>query len=74
MAEGPDKGLVLIEQLAGDLEEYYLLHSARADLLRRMQSFEEAAKSYQRALQLVSNESERRFLERRLREVQTAVA
>ena len=74
MAEGPEKGLALIEQFAEDLEEYYLLHSARADLLRRSQSFELAAKSYQRALQLVSNESERRFLERRLREVQTAVA
>ena len=74
MAEGPEKGLALIDQLVGDLEEYYLLHSARADLLRRSQSFEEAAKSYRRALQLVSNESERRFLERRLREVQAAVA
>lgn len=74
MAEGPEKGLALIEHLASDLEEYYLLHSARADLLRRLQSFELAAASYQRALQLVSNESERRFLERRLREVQTAVA
>jgi RNA polymerase sigma-70 factor (ECF subfamily) len=44
----------------------------RADLLRRLGSWEEAAKSYHRALELVTNESERRFLERRLREVRGA--
>ncbi len=48
---------------------YHLLHAARADLLRRLGSAEEAAKSYARALALVTNDSERRFLERRLREV-----
>ena len=47
----------------------HLLHSARADLLRRLGSFEEAAKAYEQALSLVSNESERRYLQRRLREV-----
>jgi RNA polymerase sigma-70 factor (ECF subfamily) len=46
------------------------LHAARADLLRRAGSPAEAAKSYARALALVTNGSERRFLERRLREVQ----
>lgn len=73
MAEGPKPGLELIDALAGnnDLENYHLLHAARADLLRRMGSSEEAAKSYRRALALVTNESERRYLRRRLEEVQT---
>ncbi len=68
---GPHEGLVLIDALAasGELDSYHLLHAARADLLRRIGSTEEAAKSYRRALSLVSNESERRFLERRLREL-----
>ncbi len=69
MAEGPEIGLALIDLLASELDEYHLLHAARADLLRRMGSRREAAESYERALQLVTNESERRFLERRLREV-----
>ena len=75
MADGLRRGLVLIDALAaaGDLDEYHLLHAARADLLRRVGSREEAANSYERALKLVTNDSERRFLERRLREVQTAV-
>jgi RNA polymerase sigma-70 factor, ECF subfamily len=47
-----------------------LLHAARADLLRRLGLFGESAKSYLQALALVRNESERRYLERRLREVQ----
>lgn len=76
MAEGPQEGLRIIDELAarGDLENYHLLHASRADLLRRRGSFEEAAKSYARALQLATHESERRFLEKRLREVQSAVA
>jgi RNA polymerase sigma-70 factor, ECF subfamily len=69
MADGPQQGLALIADLAGELDNYQLFHAARADLLRRMGSPEEAAKSYTRALALVSNESERRFLERRLREL-----
>ena len=71
MVDGPQPALVLIEALAatGDLEDYHLLHAARADLLRRMGAGKEAAKSYTRALALVTNESERRFLERRLLEV-----
>ena len=69
MAEGPEIALALIDLLASELNEYHLLHAARADLLRRMGSRREAAESYERSLQLVTNESERRFLERRLREV-----
>src|SRR5206468_6494867 len=71
MVDGVRPALALIDALAasGDLDGYHLLHAARADLLRRAGSSAEAAESYRRALALVSNESERRFLERRLREV-----
>lgn len=74
MADGPKPGLDLIEKLAGnnDLENYHLLHAARADLLRRMGVSAEAAKSYRRALALVTNDSERRYLQRRLEEVESA--
>ncbi len=76
MADGPEPALQLIGSLAasGDLDDYHLLHAARADLLRRMGSMSEAAKSYKRALELVTNESERRFLERRLTEVTEAAS
>ena len=55
-------------------KRYASLYAARADLLRRLGFSEDAAKSYQRALSLVTNDSERRFLERRLREVQPPAA
>jgi RNA polymerase sigma-70 factor, ECF subfamily len=72
MVDGPRPALALLDALAagGDLDRYHLLHSARADLLRRLGSSGEAAKSYARALTLVTNDAERRFLERRLREAQ----
>jgi RNA polymerase sigma-70 factor, ECF subfamily len=72
MLDGPKPALALIDALAaeGDLDGYHLLHAARADLLRRIGSSAEAAKSYTRALALATNDSERRFLERRLQEVQ----
>ncbi len=72
MVSGPQSGLALIDKLgaSGELDDYHLLHAARADLLRRVGSATEAAKSYTRALALVTNDSERRYLERRLREVQ----
>jgi RNA polymerase sigma-70 factor (ECF subfamily) len=75
MVDGPRTGLALIDALAaaGDLDGYHLLHAARAELLRRDGSSAEAAESYERALALVTNESERRYLERRLREVQPPV-
>ncbi len=71
MAEGPESGLRILDQLesGGELNDYHLFHAARADLLRREGSLAEAAQSYKRALELVTNESERRFLEKRLREV-----
>ena len=76
MRDGPRRGLVLIDELAAanDLDGYHLLHAARADLLRRLGLGEEAAKDYRRALELATNESEKRYLERRLREVQAAGA
>src|SRR5947208_11713385 len=74
MVDGPRPALALIDALAGDLDRYYLLHAARADLLRRLGSPAEAAKSYARALALVTNDAERRFLERRLRDVQPSGA
>jgi len=76
MVDGPQVGLALVDAVAvtSDLDNYHLLHAARADLLRRIGSQVEAAKSYERALALVTNDSERRFLERRLREVQPPAA
>ena len=62
------EGLALVNGLR-DLEGYHLLHAARADLLRRLERPEEAAESYRRALELTANESESRYLERRLLEV-----
>ena len=71
MVDGPRPALVLIDALAaaGDLDGYHLLHAARADLLRRLGRAADAATSYSRSLALVTNDSERRFLEQRLREV-----
>jgi RNA polymerase sigma-70 factor, ECF subfamily len=63
-----DEGLSLMDDLEG-LEGYHLLHAARADLLRRLDRREEAARSYRRALELTANEPETRYLERRLAEV-----
>jgi RNA polymerase sigma-70 factor, ECF subfamily len=70
MAEGPEAGLPIIEALeGGKLERYHLLHSARADLLRRLGRSDEAAAAYRRARELTDNPVERAFLERRLEEL-----
>ena len=76
MVQGPRPALAIMDALAaaGDLDHYHLLHAARADLLRRLGSSLEAAESYKQALALVTNDSERRFLERRLSEVQPPTA
>jgi RNA polymerase sigma-70 factor (ECF subfamily) len=68
MAEGPASGLALIDRIDG-LDGYRHLHSARADLLRRLGRDSEAAEAYRRALQLAAQPAERGFLERRLAEV-----
>ena len=71
MASGPERGLDLIDRIEarGELANYSLLHSARADLLRRMGRNPEAAAAYGRALELATNPVDRRFLERRLAEL-----
>ncbi|MDZ7962712.1 MAG: RNA polymerase sigma factor [Aulosira sp. DedQUE10] len=70
MVDSPQTAIGLIDGLAQELDGYHLFHAARADLLRRIGAFQEAANSYARAIVLATNDSERRFLERRLREVQ----
>ncbi|MDN3024192.1 RNA polymerase sigma factor [Streptomyces sp. S.PB5] len=74
MAEGPDAGLALVAELEqeGDLAGYHLLPATRADLLRRAGRTTEAAAAYERALALVENDAERRFLEKRLVECRSA--
>jgi RNA polymerase sigma-70 factor (ECF subfamily) len=68
MAEGPERGLELIDAIEG-LDAYRHLHSARADLLRRLGRGDDAAGAYRRALELADEPAERVFLERRLAEV-----
>jgi len=72
MAHGPAAGLALIDVLAarGELSGYHLLHSARADLLRRLGRREEAAAAYVKAGKLATNEAERAFLVRRQHETE----
>jgi RNA polymerase sigma-70 factor (ECF subfamily) len=72
MADGPAAGLALVGELeaSGELAGYHLLPATRADLLRRLQRYDEAAASYRQALSLVVTEAERRYLSRRLAEVQ----
>ncbi|HWC69526.1 MAG TPA: RNA polymerase sigma factor [Actinomycetota bacterium] len=69
MADGPAAGLRLLDALGEDLDRYHLYHSARADLLRRLDRGPEAAASYRRAEQLATNAAERAFLRRRLAEL-----
>ena len=71
MRDGPAAGLELIDALlaTGDLDDYHLAHSARADLCRRLGRTADAKASYERALKLARQEPERRFLARRLREL-----
>ena len=71
MRDGPAAGLGLIDAIlaSGELAEYHLAHSARADLCRRLGKTAEARLSYQKALELAKQEPARRFIERRLREL-----
>jgi RNA polymerase sigma-70 factor, ECF subfamily len=71
MRDGPDAGLALVDAILarGDLADYHLAHGARADLCRRLGRTAEARASYETALTLVRLEPERRFLERRLAEL-----
>lgn len=71
MRDGPDAGLQSIDEILarGDLAGYHLAHAARADLCRRLGRTADATASYQKALAIVKQEPERRFLEKRLREL-----
>jgi len=69
MADGPERGLPLVEALGDELDGYHLFHAARADLLRRQDRRADAADAYRRALALVTNATERAYLERRLAEL-----
>lgn len=76
MAEGYEKGLALVDELheRGVLPGYYLLHTARADLLRRLCRRQEAVTAFETALRLAGTEPERRFLQRRLAELRPVTA
>jgi len=65
MAHGPEAGLALADSIAG-LDDYYLLHATRADLLRRLERPADAAEAYARAVVLAPSEPEREFLRSRL--------
>jgi RNA polymerase sigma-70 factor (ECF subfamily) len=71
MSEGPENGLRLIDQAAssGKLDNYYLMHAARGDLLRRLKRFDEARTAYSRALELTSNQVEKNYIRRRIQEM-----
>jgi RNA polymerase sigma-70 factor (ECF subfamily) len=73
MSRGAAEGLAIVDALdrSGELADYHLLAATQAELLRRLGRLEEAASAYERALALVSNEPERRHLERRLAEVRS---
>jgi RNA polymerase sigma-70 factor, ECF subfamily len=75
MRDGPAAGLTLVDAILdrGELKDYYLAHAARADLCRRLGRAAEARTGYERALDLVQQAPERRFLERRLKESGAAV-
>ncbi|MDX1749769.1 MAG: DUF6596 domain-containing protein [Methylophaga sp.] len=71
MLHGPEAGLVTIKQLLakGELNNYHLIHAAKADLCRRLQQFAAARMAYQQALSLTQEGPEQRFLQRRLAEL-----
>ncbi len=71
MRDGPEAGLVLIDEIVGrgDLQNYYLAHAAKADMLRRMSRLSEAKRAYQSALELAQQEPEIRFLQKRIAEM-----
>jgi RNA polymerase sigma-70 factor, ECF subfamily len=71
MCDGPEAGLTLIDAVLeqGELANYYLAHSARADMYRRLGRTSEARSSYEKALALTQQEPERRFLQERIRQL-----
>jgi RNA polymerase sigma-70 factor, ECF subfamily len=71
MRDGPLRGLQLVDNILaqGDLADYHLAHAARADLCRRLGKTADAKASYRQALAIARQEPERRFLEKRLAEL-----
>jgi RNA polymerase sigma-70 factor (ECF subfamily) len=71
MRDGPGAGLAFIDAVLahGELANYYLAHSARADMCRRLGRIAEARSSYEKALALTQQEPERKFLQERLRQL-----
>ena len=71
MRDGPEAGVALIDAILvrGDLTGYHLAHAARGDLCRRIGRVEDAINSYERALELATQEPERRFIAGRLNEL-----
>jgi RNA polymerase sigma-70 factor, ECF subfamily len=71
MRDGPEAGLAAVDSIIerGEIDDYHLLHAARADLCRTLGRRGEARESYEKSLQLAQQEPERRFLEKRLREI-----
>jgi RNA polymerase sigma-70 factor (ECF subfamily) len=74
MRDGPEVGIGLIRPLLRELPEYHLAHAALADLCRRAGRIAEARTAYERALKLARQETEKRFLEKRLRELSISVS
>ena len=72
MTDGPAAALAIVDRILeeGSLADYHLLHATRADFQRRLGDPKAAEESYTRARDLAGNESERRFLERKIAEVQ----
>jgi RNA polymerase sigma-70 factor (ECF subfamily) len=69
MSEGPAAGLALVDEILDELSEYHLAHAAKADFLRRLGRKAEARAAYEKALALARQEPEKRFLEKRIREL-----
>jgi RNA polymerase sigma-70 factor (ECF subfamily) len=74
MRDGPEAGLELIDKIlaTGELLDYYPAHAARGELCRRLGRVSDARTAYRRTLELVTQEPERRFLERRLTELDSS--
>jgi RNA polymerase sigma-70 factor, ECF subfamily len=72
MADGPAEGLAMADEVeaAGALSDYYLLPATRADLLRRLGRLEEAEVAYRHAIEMAPSEPVRRFMHRRIAEIQ----
>jgi RNA polymerase sigma-70 factor (ECF subfamily) len=71
MSQGAEQGLLLMDAVgnSGKLDNYYLFHAARADLLRRLQRLDESLSAYLRAIELTTNEVEKQYMRKRIKEM-----